>query len=124
MTGAHAAGIGLSILSGALFAAYGLAVRRYMSEMGSVVAFAAISQNTAAAMVVLMLFLGRGSGVGAINELVEFLAVLTVPETGVGGYENTALDLCSNLIGGFAAVAWLRWMPSRPCRLSAGQVAG
>ena len=50
-----------------------------------------------------------GSGVGAINEIVEFIAVLTVPETGVGGYHNTMLDLVFNLIGGLAAVAWITY---------------
>ena len=56
--------------------------------------------GTLAVLVVLM-----GSGVGALNEIIEFIAVLTVPETGVGGYENTALDLCFNLLGGILAVS-------------------
>lgn len=60
-------------------------------------------RGTLMLLVVLM-----GSGLGAVNEIVEFIAVLTVPETGVGGYANTALDLTSNLIGGVAAVIWLR----------------
>ena len=59
---------------------------------------------TLAFLVVLM-----GSGVGALNEIVEFVVVVLVPETGVGGYENTALDLVFNLIGGILAVAWLTW---------------
>lgn len=46
-----------------------------------------------------------GLGFGALNEIVEFAAVVTVPDTGVGGYINTALDLVFNLIG--AIVAWL-----------------
>jgi len=50
-----------------------------------------------------------GSGLGALNEILEFIAVLCVPETGVGGYENTMLDLVFNLIGGFLAVGWLSW---------------
>ena len=54
------------------------------------------------ALVVLM-----GTGVGAVNEILEFVAVLLVPETGVGGYENTMLDLVFNLIGGVAAAAWI-----------------
>jgi len=54
-----------------------------------------------------------GSGLGALNEILEFVAVLTMPETNVGGYENTALDLCSNLLGGtIAAVVFLRRAPS------------
>ncbi|HNQ22710.1 MAG TPA: DUF2238 domain-containing protein [Phycisphaerae bacterium] len=46
-----------------------------------------------------------GCGVGAINEIVEFVAVLIMPETGVGGYENTMWDLVFNLIGAVLAVA-------------------
>ena len=38
-------------------------------------------------------------GFGALNEIVEFCAVLLVPETNVGGYENTGWDLVSNLAG-------------------------
>lgn len=55
--------------------------------------------RTVGALVVLM-----GSGVGAINEIIEFVAEITVPETNVGGYENTAIDLVCNLIGGILAV--------------------
>jgi len=51
----------------------------------------------------LFLVVLMGSGFGALNEILEFIAVLTMPETGVGGYENTLLDLCSNLLGGTAA---------------------
>ncbi len=58
---AYVQGVVLSLLSGALFAAYALAVQRYMGGYGSVVSFAVISQYTAAAMVALMLvFSGRG----------------------------------------------------------------
>lgn len=57
---------------------------------------------TLAILIVLM-----GSGVGAINEILEFIAVVTMPETGVGGYDNTMLDLCFNLLGGILAVIWL-----------------
>lgn len=39
------------------------------------------------------------SGVGALNEVVEFTAKITVPNTDVGGYYNTALDLVVNTIG-------------------------
>lgn len=67
VVGAQAQGIVLSLASGALFAGYGLAVRRYMNRFGSVVAFAAISQYTAAAMVVLMLVFGRHWGLEVIE---------------------------------------------------------
>lgn len=57
---------------------------------------------TLALLIVLM-----GSGLGATNEILEFIAVVTIPETGVGGYDNTMLDLCFNLLGGILAVTWL-----------------
>jgi uncharacterized membrane protein YjdF len=53
-----------------------------------------------------------GTGLGVLNEIVEFTAVLAFPETGVGGYTNTALDLVFNTIGAIVAVFvihfWIR----------------
>ncbi len=49
-----------------------------------------------------------GLGVGGLNEIVEFIAVLTIPETGVGGYDNTLWDMVFNLLGACAAAASLR----------------
>lgn len=43
-------------------------------------------------------------GVSAINEILEFIAVLTVPDNGVGGYFNTALDIVFNFAGALIAV--------------------
>jgi hypothetical protein len=55
---------------------------------------------------VLVLCALGGMGLGAFNEVVEFAAVLAVPETNVGGYENTAWDLVFNGAGAtLAAVA-------------------
>lgn len=45
-----------------------------------------------------------GMGFGSINEVVEFFAVLTLPETNVGGYHNTGWDLVANLVGSSIAV--------------------
>ena len=45
-------------------------------------------------------------GLGAVNEIIEFTAVLAVPETNVGGYYNTALDLVFNGAGAILAM-WL-----------------
>ena len=42
-----------------------------------------------------------GLGLGAVNEIIEFAAVLIVPETNVGGYRNTGWDLVSNAVGAF-----------------------
>lgn len=43
-------------------------------------------------------------GLGAVNEIIEFVAVLSVPDTNVGGYYNTALDLCFNALGAVTAM--------------------
>ena len=42
-------------------------------------------------------------GLGVLNELIEFTAVLAFPNTNVGGYFNTALDLAFNTLGALAA---------------------
>lgn len=47
-------------------------------------------------------------GLGALNEMIEFSAVLMVPDTNVGGYYNTALDLCFNAAGAALAMVLVR----------------
>ncbi|MEZ5386523.1 MAG: DUF2238 domain-containing protein [Prosthecobacter sp.] len=49
-----------------------------------------------------------GMGFGALNEVIEFIAVLTIPNTNVGGYENTGWDLVSNLVGATIAAVIIR----------------
>ncbi len=49
-----------------------------------------------------------GIGFGALNEIVEFIVSISVAESGVGGYINTSLDLCANLIGAMAALFYIR----------------
>ena len=44
-----------------------------------------------------------GMGLGALNELIEFTAVLAFPDTNVGGYFNTSLDLVFNTLGALSA---------------------
>ena len=46
-----------------------------------------------------------GMGLGALNEVLEFVVTLTVQKHNVGGYENTGWDLVSNLVGAVAAGA-------------------
>ena len=53
-----------------------------------------------------------GLGFGALNEVVEFVATLLVPETNVGGYRNTGWDLVANLFGATVAVT-LIWLHGR-----------
>lgn len=40
-----------------------------------------------------------GMGLGALNEVIEFAAVLAIPNTNVGGYVNTGWDLVANMVG-------------------------
>ncbi len=59
-------------------------------------------QTAAARRVGLGLFLAvvlMGMGLGAMNEVIEFVATRIMPWTNVGGYENTGWDLVSNLVG-------------------------
>lgn len=51
-------------------------------------------------------------GLGAMNETIEFSAVLIVQETNVGGYFNTALDLAFNSLGAIGAMI-LIWVSER-----------
>lgn len=47
----------------------------------------------------LTICVAAGMGFGAANEVVEFIATRVLPETNVGGYENTGWDLVSNTVG-------------------------
>ena len=57
-----------------------------------------------------------GLGFGALNEIVEFVATLSLPETNVGGYLNTGWDLVANLFGATVAATsiWLYERRSSP----------
>ena len=52
-----------------------------------------------------------GMGLGSLNEIVEFAAVLMIPGTNVGGYENTGWDLVANMVGATVAVKIARFAP-------------
>lgn len=57
----------------------------------------------------LTLCAAAGMGFGALNEVIEFIAVLTIPNTNVGGYENTGWDLVANLVGTILAALIIRF---------------
>lgn len=61
----------------------------------------------------LLLCVAAGMGFGAFNEIVEFIATLTMPSTNVGGYENTGWDLVSNLVGSVLAALLIRILAKR-----------
>lgn len=62
----------------------------------------------------LSLCVAAGMGFGALNEVIEFVATLTVPETNVGGYINTGWDLVSNLIGCLVAAILIFALQPKP----------
>ena len=55
-------------------------------------------------------------GLGAANEIVEFTAVMLIPNTNVGGYFNTALDLVFNALGAISAMLLRALMPGAETR--------
>jgi len=57
----------LALAAGAGFACYALAVRKCMNHLGSMVSFAAISQITAGAQLVLMFIFAERHGAGALD---------------------------------------------------------
>ena len=72
-----------------------------------------IGQKPVPTFGLLVLCMAAGMGFGAFNEVVEFIATLTMPSTNVGGYENTGWDLVANLIGTMVAafLIKLRYKP-------------
>ncbi|MBN2197836.1 DUF2238 domain-containing protein [Candidatus Wolfebacteria bacterium] len=54
-----------------------------------------------------ILIIMAGFGVGALNEMIEFTATVLVPETGVGGFINTSLDLVADFIGAIFAMGYI-----------------
>lgn len=69
-----------------------------------VLSFNSPGSFTAIAMVTVL----AASGVGGVNEIIEFLATVFIPDTNVGGYENTAIDIVCNLLGACLAVPFFR----------------
>lgn len=51
----------------------------------------------------MILCAAAGMGFGSLNEVIEFFATLLIPDTNVGGYENTSWDMVSNLAGAATA---------------------
>lgn len=49
-----------------------------------------------------------GLGFGAINEIIEFIATIMIPETNVGGYINTGWDLVANLCGAIFTITVIK----------------
>lgn len=75
----------LGVTSGLLYAGYALCVRKFMHGMPALTAFAAVSQYTGAALVLLMLFAGERSGAAALDMTTDkFLLMLLSAVIGIG----------------------------------------
>lgn len=76
-----------------------------------------IARPDASVAVVCAVTVLASSSLGAINEIIEFLAVVLFATQGVGGYFNTAIDLVANLLG---AIAGTLFMLARQRKAGAG----
>lgn len=67
-----------------------------------------------------------GLGIGALNEMVEFLITRVVPDTNIGDFENTGWDLVANTVGATAAALWVRqdWSRHQPPTTGTDTVRG
>lgn len=89
--------------------AYGFGVVTWLCWQGLAVGHGkAVRAATRPAVGILVLCAAAGMGFGALNEVVEFIATLTLPSTNVGGYENTGWDLVANLVGCVLAAVLIR----------------
>lgn len=93
--------------------AYGFGLTTWVCWQGLSRAFANRGVTAQPTLGLLTLCAAGGVGFGALNEIVEFLAVLTIPDTNVGGYMNTGWDLVFNALGSVIAVVLIRLLSRR-----------
>lgn len=67
-----------------------------------------VDRNSGAAITLM-----GGLGFGAVNEMIEFLITRLVPDTNIGGFENTGWDLVANTVGAAVAAWWVHRQWSR-----------
>jgi len=79
---------------------------------------AAVNKRMHLTLGLALLTIAMGTGLGAMNEVVEFVATRIMPETNVGGYENTGWDLVFNMIGCLFAAAVIAVRPPRRRRIA------
>lgn len=83
--------------------AYGFGVATWVCWQGIRAAIEKRGGHVRPSLGLMVVAATAGMGLGALNELVEFVATLSLPETNVGGYLNTGWDLVSNFLGATAA---------------------
>ena len=79
--------------------AYGFGLVTWICWQGLRGAFQSRGVSVRPTVGLLVLCVAGGMGFGAANEVVEFIATLTLPGTNVGGYANTGWDLVANFVG-------------------------
>lgn len=100
--------------------AYGFGVTTWACWQGLRSALATRGAVARPGFGLLTLAVAAGLGFGALNEVVEFAAVLLVPDTNVGGYVNTGWDLVANLVGAVTAAALIRRFEGTPAGAATG----
>lgn len=91
---------------------YDQLVHGYLYGLVAVMAYHAIVQHFALprrGMMLAIVAVLVSFGIGGLNEIMEFFISLTM-ENGVGGYDNTMLDMCFNLSGAVVAVTAYTWL--------------
>jgi hypothetical protein len=83
--------------------AYGFGVTTWVCWQALAAAFRSRGLVPRPTFGLLVLVWAAGLGFGAVNEVVEFAAVLLIPNTNVGGYVNTGWDLVANMTGATVA---------------------
>ena len=73
-----------------------------------------IARADADRLVVCVVTILAASSIGALNEIIEFAAVVLLGTEGVGGYTNTAIDLVANLLGAVAGTLYMYRRSLRP----------
>ena len=79
----------------------------YFYVIATLLAYYVIEPNLAKKFswpVIATLLVFIGMGIGALNEIIEFIPALFFTKHGVGGYYNTMLDIVFNTIGAIVAV--------------------
>jgi putative membrane protein len=69
--------------------------------------FKSIVAPGASRLVFGVLLVLAASSIGAVNEIIEFAAVVLFQADGVGGYHNTCIDLVANLLGAMVSTVYL-----------------
>ena len=100
--------------SGLTFIKFDQIVHTYGTAVAAALMYYFLRRDTSFHWLGITVFAVLGaSGIGALTEIIEFLAKMTVPDTDVGGYYNTAVDLCVNLFGAILGTiaCFVFWKP-------------